>query len=219
MPAFEQARAQGARAVELDVRTCAGGEVVVFHDVALERMTGGRDTRPVHAVPLSELRRLDLGGGARVPELAEVLAWAVRHGVGVNVEMKHDVPGRARLARATARAVQASGADVVLSSFDPLLLAFGAAIGPSIPRALLTHEGQACWADALQRAVRPPLVGALHVERTQAGASLARYARRGLRLGAWTVNDPDEVRRLVRLGVASIITDRPGEILGALTRS
>jgi glycerophosphoryl diester phosphodiesterase len=45
---------------------------------------------------------------------------------------------------------------------------------------------------------------------------LARYARRGLRLGVWTVNDPREAINLVRLGVASIITDAPGTILKAL---
>ncbi len=215
--AFDQARAQGARAIELDVRTCAGGQVVVFHDATLERMTHARDVRSVHCVDLARLRGLDLGGGARIPGLIEVLAWAREHGMGVNVEMKHDVPSRLSLARATVQIVRSSGADVLLSSFDPLLLAVAAATDPRIPRALLTHEGQALWADALREAVRPPWARALHLERTQVGGSVARYLRRGLRVGAWTVNDPDEARRLVGLGVASIITDRPGEMCSALT--
>jgi glycerophosphoryl diester phosphodiesterase len=217
--AFDQARAQGARAVELDVRTCAGGQVVVFHDATLERLTHAGDVRPVHGVDLARLRGVDLGGGARIPELIEVLAWAREHGVGVNVEMKHDVPSRPSLARATVQVVRASGADVLLSSFDPLLLAVAAATDPGIPRALLAHEGQSLWADALRDSVRPPWASALHLERTQVGASVARYLRRGLRVGAWTVNDPDEARRLVGLGVASIITDRPGEMCSALTRT
>jgi glycerophosphoryl diester phosphodiesterase len=48
---------------------------------------------------------------------------------------------------------------------------------------------------------------------------VARYLRKGLRVGAWTVNDLDEAVRLARLGVASIITDRPGDVLRELTRS
>jgi glycerophosphoryl diester phosphodiesterase len=57
----------------------------------------------------------------------------------------------------------------------------------------------------------------VHIERTQAaGQDLGRYAPRGLRLGAWTVNDAAEARDLVRRGVATIITDRPGEMLAAL---
>jgi glycerophosphoryl diester phosphodiesterase len=40
--------------------------------------------------------------------------------------------------------------------------------------------------------------------------------RKGLRVGVWTVNDPREAVDLVALGAASIITDRPGDILTAL---
>ncbi len=217
LEAFEQARRQGARAIELDVRTCAGGDVVVYHDETLDRMTGARDARRVSDVPWDDLRRVDLLGGGSIPRLSDVLAWARANGVGVNVEMKHDVPHRSRLARATASAIRASGADVLLSSFDPLLLALAAGLAPSVPRALLTHRTQGRWADWLQEMARPSLVRALHLERTQAQAgALARYGRRGLRVGVWTVNDPDEAQALVRLGVASIITDRPGDVLRAL---
>jgi glycerophosphoryl diester phosphodiesterase len=133
--------------------------------------------------------------------------------------MKHDVPNRANLARQTMRAVRGSGADVLLSSFDPVLLSMAAALAPSVPRALLVHDGQGLAADLLQEAARPPWVRALHVERMQADAvAVARYVRRGLRVGAWTVDDPQEACNLVRLGVASIITDSPGEVLAALNR-
>ncbi len=217
LAAFTQARAQGARAIELDVRTCAGGSVVVFHDDTLARMTRGRDTRRVSDVPEDELLRIDLGRGATVPLLRDVLAWARHEDVAVNVEMKHDVPSRRLLARETVAIVAASGTDVVVSSFDPLLLALAAAYRPSLSRAFLTQHEQRIWVDALQEAMRPGLVTALHLERTQCKpALLARCRRRGLRVGVWTVNDPAEARNLVRMGAASIITDRPGEILRAL---
>jgi glycerophosphoryl diester phosphodiesterase len=217
LAAFAQARGQGARAIELDVRTGAGGQVVVFHDESLTRMTRGRDARRVSDVREEDLLRIDLGQGATIPLLAEVLAWARSADVAVNVEMKHDVPHRRLLARETVAIALASGADVVLSSFDPLLLAIAAAYGPSLARALLTQKKQRIWVDALQEAMRPRLVAALHLERTQCQpALLARCRRRGLRVGVWTVNDPSEARDLARMGAASIITDHPGEILRAL---
>ncbi len=197
LAAFEQARAQGARAVELDVRTHEG-QVLVLHDATGE--------------PLSRLR-------PEVPTLAEVLSWARQHGVGVNVEMKHDVPDRLALARATARAVKGADADVLFSSFDPSLLAMVAVLSPRVPRALLVHSAQARWADALQEVARPPLVQAIHLERTQTSPrDVARYLARGLRVGVWTVNNPSEARDLVGIGVASIITDAAGEVLQALGR-
>jgi glycerophosphoryl diester phosphodiesterase len=215
--AFERARAEGARAIELDVRTCSGGEVVVFHDATLERMTGGRDGRRIEELSVEDLRQVDLGGGATVPTLASVLGWARLHAIAVNVELKHDVPSRIGLARGTLRAVRALGADVLLSSFDPSLLALAAALAPSVPRALLTQSEQPRALGAVQWASRPPLVKALHLERTQADA-IAGAVERGLRVGVWTVNDPDEARELVRLGAASIITDAPGPMREALTR-
>jgi len=216
LASFEQARAQKAVAIELDVRTCAGGGVVVFHDETLERMTGGRDRRRVSDVFEDEFCRIDLGG-ATAPRLFEVLSWARRAGMAVNVEMKHEVLDRAALARGTVADIRATGADVLLSSFDPLLLAVAARYAPAVPRALLTQRDQGGWASALQEGVRPALVRALHIERTQADPEvLARYRRRGLRVGVWTVNDPAEARELVRLGASSIITDVPGNSLREL---
>jgi glycerophosphoryl diester phosphodiesterase len=217
LEAFERARDEGALAIELDVRTSADGVAVVFHDPELSAMTGSRDTREVDRVPLAELRAIDLGGGARIPALADVLVWAVESRIGVNVELKHDVPDRGEVARAAAFAVRVARADILFSSFDPLLLALIAGRLPSVPRALLTHSGQSRWLGWLQQGVRPPIVEALHVQRTQVDPSaMARYARRGLRVGVWTVNDPAEGVAFLRQGASWIITDRPGALREAL---
>ena len=220
LEAFERARAQGVSAIEMDVRPCASGEIVVLHDRDLARMTGSQDRRRVEAVPLAGLRAIDLGAGARVPLLVDVLAWARDRDVAVNVELKHDVPARARAAHAVARATRACAADVLFSSFDPLLLAMIAALSPSVPRALLTHAGQPRWADAVEAWMRPGLVSAIHLERAQLDArSAARCQRRRLRIGVWTVNDPDDAREVVSLGARSIISDDPGAVRSVIGRT
>jgi glycerophosphoryl diester phosphodiesterase len=217
LEAFERAREQGARAIELDVRTSSDGAVVVFHDRDLGRMTSARDVRRVEAVPASALRSIDLGAGARIPTLAEVLAWARQRDVAVNVELKYDVPSRRRLAQAALHEIRGCACDVLVSSFDPILLAMSAALAPRSPRAFITHAAQARWADALQAMGARPALDAIHLERVQAtSGAVARCTRRGLRVGAWTVNDGAEALELARLGVASIITDRPGAVRDAL---
>ena len=55
MAAFARAADEGAGAIELDVRTCAGGDLVVFHDADLSRMTGGEDRRRVAELTLGQL--------------------------------------------------------------------------------------------------------------------------------------------------------------------
>jgi glycerophosphoryl diester phosphodiesterase len=216
--AFDRARRQGARAVELDVRVCCGGIPVVFHDDTLARMTGGARRQRVEDLWLDDLRGIDLGGGSIIPTLNEALEWARDRDVAVNVELKHDVPDRRSLARTACRHIRTSRADVCLSSFDPSLLAMAAVLAPGVRRALLVHGSQSWWADRLQEIVRPPLTFALHLERTQAHPrALARYARRGLRLGVWTVNDAIEAADLVQHGVRTIITDDPEVVLAALS--
>src|SRR4029453_13086438 len=75
LAAFRLARAQGADGVELDVRRCATGEVVVIHDGDARR-TAGAPLRIAEA-PLAALRALDAGAwkgerfrGERIPLLA-----------------------------------------------------------------------------------------------------------------------------------------------------
>ena len=92
--AFARARADGADGVELDVLRCASGEVVVFHDDDLARLAD-RPER-IDALPLAELRRVDLRGGARIPTLEEAFE-ACGPDLLVNVELKAAFLGAGRL--------------------------------------------------------------------------------------------------------------------------
>src|SRR6266536_5012531 len=76
MMAFELAADSGAQGVELDVRVCRSGELIVCHDPTLERVTGGRDARSVADLEWSLLSRVDVGSGQTMPLLGEVLGWA-----------------------------------------------------------------------------------------------------------------------------------------------
>ena len=71
MTAFERACAAGV-GIELDVQLTKDGELVVFHDDDLKRMTG--DPRRVDEVDLAELQALDLPYGEHIPRFEGVLA-------------------------------------------------------------------------------------------------------------------------------------------------
>lgn len=216
LAAFEEAARQGADAIELDARTCASGELVVLHDANLRRSTGGADERAVDALPWDELRRVDVGG-ERVPLLAGALAMARARRLAVNVEMKGDVADRLAMVRATARLLR--GWDpahaVLVSSFDPAMLAALGAIAPRVPRALLVQRTR--WHEAAVRAAPALGVVGVHLQRTITPAGLIEALRRQGRLvNVWTVNDPREACDLAALGVDGIVTDAPAKIRAAL---
>ncbi|HTJ80799.1 MAG TPA: glycerophosphodiester phosphodiesterase family protein [Polyangiaceae bacterium] len=213
MAAFEEAIRQGADAVELDVRLARSGEVVVLHDPDLVRVAG--DPGRAEDLSYAELRAADLGRGERVPLLADVLELAARSHVGVNVELKHDVPSRRALALATARVLAAfPKVDVVVSSFDPWTLAAHRLLAPKRAYAELIHEST--YHDIAFLLARGLRFDGVHVEKSLATpARIDRFLRRGY-VAAWTILEPAEARRVAALGVAVIITDTPGAILAAL---
>ena len=224
LAAFERGRVDGADGIELDVRTTSDGVVMVLHDLDLKRVTDGRDLRAAAAMTARELAAVELSEGTHAPPLADVLDWADGHDMLVNVELKHDVVERwplvfgvARLLRGRRRVAER----VILSSFEPRLLAMSRVLLPSVPRAFLVHDKQ--WLMKTPAAlIAADALGAiaLHPERTMCSPSrVASYRRSGHLLNVWTVNDPAEARDLARLGVDGLITDDPAALLAGLPTS
>lgn len=206
--AFARAADAGADGIELDVRLTADDDVVVFHDPTLERMTAGADRRAVIDLGARELGSIDLVGGGRAPRLADILGWCKERSLAVNVELKRDGGPHWRLAVRTAEIARRSGADVLFSSFDPRLLAFAGVAFPRAPRAWLLHPSRRWSRPAALAVARRRWIHAVHPERTQIDERFVRaMKRRGVRVGAWTVNDPQEAERFYRWGVDWCITD------------
>ena len=213
MAAFRRARADGADGVELDVRLCQSGEVVVFHDEDLRRLAG-RPER-VAALSLRALREVRLAGEP-IPLLAEVLEEL--SGLLINVEIKAPralpPPG---LVAATARVIAARDG-VLVSSFNPFALAELRVRAPRLPVGLLFHAEQSRpLRDAWARHVLRPC--AVHPEHVLVDLAAARaWRREGLEINVWTVDRPEDVRRMADAGVDAIITNDPAATRRMLAR-
>jgi len=70
--AFSRAIECGADGVECDIQKSADGRYVVIHDSRVDRVSNG--SGEVASMRFEDLRRLDFGGGERIPELAELLS-------------------------------------------------------------------------------------------------------------------------------------------------
>jgi glycerophosphoryl diester phosphodiesterase len=212
---FRAALREGADGVELDVRRCGTGELVVCHDATLERLTGARVR--IATSSLLALSRYDLGGGERIPTLRAVLDALA--GAVVNVEVKADDDDPARLASAVVAELakrRGRGPEVIVSSFAPAVLAALRRWAPWIRRGLLldpdprrTASALAAWREVAPHAIHPYFF-ACTPDR------VALWHAQGLKVNAWTVDDPEYVVQVARAGVDAIITNRPADALAAL---
>ena len=207
-----RALAVGVDAIEVDVRLSADGVPVLLHDPTLDRTTDGRG--PVSAQPVAALRRLAAGGDEPVPTLAEALT-TIGNRTDLIIELKGGGPGGIRLADRVVTEVrrQDRSRDVWLWSFDSDILARLDIVARDLRIVHLCYEPNAEVVNR-SRALRlagiamqyehasPPTVAALHDE--------------GFATFVWTVNDPVDLARLVRLPLMGIVSDDPERVRTAI---
>lgn len=216
-------RQWGAEALEVDVRATADGACVVLHDATVDRTTDG--TGAVADYRLEDLRSLDAGyrfaapgpddfpfrgQGICIPTFGELLAAVPDALVLVDIKT-------ARAARPLADAIAAA------SAWDRVIVAGErrAERGPLLdyrgPTGLTREDAARFFAAhhaGLRRFWRPTADLACLPERHRGLRLLTPgvirgFHERGLALWVWTVNDADDMARLVDWGADGIITDRP----------
>jgi len=220
--AFTKAMELGADAIEFDVQLSADGVPVVIHDDTVDATTDGSGR--VDAMTVDELKQLDAGSsfdpafaGEPIPTLDEVFD-AVDESLLMNVELKTAALFDNGLERAVATRIERYGLSdrVLFSSFNPFSLRRIKKVAPHIPAALLYADDQPIH---LRNAWLAPIVAheARHPKYTMVDADYMDWARRkGYRVNVWTVDEPEEMERLIDLGVDGIVTNVPDRLLKVL---
>jgi len=233
--AFRLATEAGAGGLELDVHMTRNGHIVVIHDATVDRTTNG--TGAVSEMTLDELRRLDAGHnfspdggptrpyrgrGVRVPTLVEVLREFP--GVAVNIEIKAGTPGIEETVLGVLREANALGRVLVVSTRHATVKRFRRISGGNVSTGASRWEIGVFYISSkfrLERLVHPAY-DALQVPLRHRGIPVVtrRFVQaahaRGVRVDAWTINQADEMRGLLDLGVDVIMTDHPGVLAEVL---
>jgi len=222
LPAFEAAVRMGADGVELDVQYSSDGALVIFHNPRLNATTNGEGRVTSHT--LAELRELDAGSwfdpqfaGTRIATLDEVLDL-LKGKLLVNIEIKALDSATMGLGADVVKAVRDHDMvdQVVISSFNPLALRRAKVAGPEIEAGLLLAPDLPGWTRwAFTRSYSK--ANGLHPELPMVDAAyMAQAARLKLPVRVWTVNEPDDMQRMIDLGVDAIITDYPDRLVELL---
>jgi len=191
--------------VEIDCRLTGDGVLVVFHDATLERLAGREGQ--VERLALEELRTVEIGEGHSIPTLEELLA-SLPPGFPVNLELKRDEADPDALVTAVVAAIDGRRA-ILVSSFETELLVAVRDRCPDVPLAPISSD------DPTGLLVAGERLGAwsIHLHARLATTTLVESAHAaGRRVLVFTVNEPEEARRLIGCGVDGIFSDWPGRM-------
>lgn len=207
---FERAVAMGYRYLETDGRVTSDGVLLAFHDERLDRVTdleGRLEDRP-----WSEVRKARVGSeGDGIPTMESLLDAFPEHRFNIDPKMDAAV---APLAEALRRTKAWDRVNVAAFS-DRRLLQLRRAVG----RPICTAMGPAGIGRLRLAAYGVPVgpfgAACVQLPTTWKGRTLVdgRFVRgaavRGIPVHVWTIDEPEEMHRLLDLGVGGLFTDRP----------
>ncbi len=203
-------------AIELDVRLSSDGELVVFHDDTLNRVTGvdGR----VDSKTAAELANINLGKTAdTVPPLRQVLEL-VDGRVPLLVELKEDV-FKYGVTEKTARVLADYDGEYIIESFNPLAVARYRKLVPNAVCGLLcdNYLREKKYRKPMYFIVqnmmlncvcRPDFIAYNHAEWKNAALTLVRRLFPKTPLLCWTLRSPDEERAAAEHGFTGFIFEK-----------
>ncbi|MCA9959299.1 MAG: glycerophosphodiester phosphodiesterase [Anaerolineales bacterium] len=241
MIAFQHAVDLGVDVLEMDIHMTQDGVIVVIHDATVDRTTDGSGA--IQEMTFAEIETLDAGyywtdddgatypyrgQGIRVPALAEVLQ--AFPDIPLNIEIKQAEPSIVvpfcDLLREYGMAEQ-----VLVPSFDAETIAAMRATCPEVATSLVRPEVTQFWilnVLGLSAAFRAPGEAIQVPERStlpvlgEVQVVTERFVRNAHRhhvaVHVWTIDETDDMARLLDLGVDGLITDRPDRMLTLLER-
>lgn len=214
MTAFRRAVEQGAEFIETDLHLTRDARFVAIHDTTLDRTTNGHGA--VRDRTLAQLCELDAGKwfdrqfmDERIPSLEEILKFAKECDVVFYLELKYDSAwGMHHALVGALRGVENASRTVVVS-FDPAQVEAVQRLDRGIMTGLLveTIDGDAVKAATTVGArqlcpradlVTPELVKCAHAK--------------DLLVATWTVDDPEEMRRVIEAGVDGVMSNFPDRL-------
>ena len=197
----------GVDGIEIDVHRCASGQLVVFHDYTLDRMTN--TSGEISKFTLNQLKQVEVKGHCQIPTLSEVLTF-VNNRCLLNIELKgHNTAEEA--SRLIAFFVEKKGweySNIIVSSFQKNLLETVFHTNPKIPLGVITDtniEKAANFAKTINAV-------SIHPDYTMLTEEIVQNLKESFKVFTYTVNNLKPIKRIKSYGVDGIISDFPNRL-------
>ena len=228
---YRMAIQMGADYVETDVHRSRDGVLVAIHDADVSRTTNGKGFVVEHT--LAELKALDAGSwfnkafpekarpdyiGLRVPALQEVMDVVQESNAGLFIEIKDPERYQPDVESALLSLIRSSQmkSRIRVLSFSADSLRKIKELDASVPTVFLVAKSNRNPVHATLEIPANEL-GILH---TQATPALVEEAHRsGILISVWTVDQPEDMKRMIALGVERITTNYPDRLIQLMAES
>ncbi|MEQ3663147.1 MULTISPECIES: glycerophosphodiester phosphodiesterase [unclassified Olleya] len=208
LESIQKALDLGVDGIEIDVHVCKTGELVVFHDFTLDRITDG--TGEIGKFSLSELKQLKVENLHSIPTLTEVLDL-IDNKIFINIELKgeHTANPTCAVIKDYVDNKNWTMDHFIVSSFQEKELLDVFSCNPNIVLGVLTkasvNQAVALAKRINAKAIHPnlALLSKDNVKQTQ---------DQGYKVNVWTVNTKQAIARMKSYNVDAIISDFPDRL-------
>jgi glycerophosphoryl diester phosphodiesterase len=236
MFAMEQAAEMGVDVLEMDIHQTADGTLVVMHDETVDRTTDGNGQ--IKEMTLAELKELDAGHNwtdddgqtypyrgqdITVPTLEEIFARFPNY--RMVIEIKQSAPS---ITEPFCDLIREYGMEekVIVGSFSQDVVNEFRQVCPEVA----TSAGQTevitffILSSLFLENIYTPEALALQIPETRSGITVLTNRlieaahKRGMEVQVWTIDDQEDQKRILEMGVDGIMTDRPDHLMEAIAR-
>lgn len=217
IPSIDKAISFGVDAVEVDVFLCKSGELVVFHDENLSRLTNSNAF--IESLSIDSIKKIDVLNNHKIPTLEEVIKF-INKRVHLNIELKglNTAKPTYELLKALFLDKQQLIENILISSFNWEELDIIYDLDKDIPIAILTEKKlNDLNFNTIEMAINQAKkinAKAINIDYKLLNRKVVKKIKsENLIINAWTVNEINQIKRIINLGVDGIITDFPDRVI------
>jgi len=210
IPSIKKAMELGVDGIEIDVFKCKTGELVVFHDEKLERLTNSSGL--IESLDLDSIKNIIVLDKYRIPTLEEVLEL-IDGQVKLNIELKgyETASPTNNLINQYINNGRWTEDEFIISSFKWGELEKIRELNTTIPIAVLVNSN-VNPIDALPFAKKVKAIAVNPYFKDLNQENIQEIHSNGFKVFPYTVNELDDIERMIKLGVDAIITDYPERV-------
>ena len=208
LASIEKAMELGVDGVEIDIFKCATGELVVFHDKTLEKLTDGIGY--IEQMTLDSIKQFRVLGKEPIPTLNEVMDL-IDGKIQLNIELKGTQTAilTSELLVCYFKSSNWKPENIFISSFDWNELNVFYEANKEVAIAVLTEDDPLDAIPVSQRlsafAINPDF-------NSLTQKNIKKIHNAGFKVYPWTVNEPEDIKKMIEIGVDAVITDYPERI-------